>query len=261
MADAPLSTVTNALRLMTAFSTSERHLGVSELARRLQLGKSTTHRLLATLTKEGFVERAADGRYRLGIRLYELGSQVVHGIEIREVAHPVLERLRGTTHHAVHMAVLDQTETVYLERFESEQTAAMFRRIGTRVPAHCTSSGKAILAHGKPEWLTTVLNAGLPRIGPRTLTTPSALLDSLQRTRARGYATSVEESAPGVVSVGAPIFGAKGDVLAAVSVAGPLTQIPPERQEQLGKAVLDGAAEISRGMGFRGAYRAARSGT
>jgi IclR family transcriptional regulator, KDG regulon repressor len=244
------STVANALHVLGQFTYADRVLGPSELARRMGLPKSVVHRLVATLAAEGFLEPVPGGQYRLGIRLYELGALVVRGLELREVAHPVLERLRNATNETVHLAVLDGTEVVYVERMESQATLRLFSRLGTRMPAHATSSGKAILAFSPSEIVEAVLATKLGRLAPRTITTREGLLAALAKTRADGYAASIEESEIAVSSVGAPIFGDEQRVIAALSVAGPSPRLPPDMILRVAKLTCDAAAEISRGMGF-----------
>lgn len=246
-----LTTVVKAIRVMQAFSYSEPVLGVSELSRRLEMGKSTVHRILTTLVDEGFVQRTSDNRYRLGLRLYELGQVVVAGLELREVAHVPLERLRTQSGETAHLAVLEVPDVVYLERFESPSTLRLFSRLGRRSHAHATSSGKCLLAFGSQDDFATVIASGLPRVAPRTITTPRLLANALADIREKGYVVSVEESEKGVVSVGAPVFGHTGACIAAVSVAGPIMRMPPDNLDRFINLVTATAASISRSMGFR----------
>lgn len=246
-----LASVTNALRLLKTFSYDTRVIGASEAARRLGIAKSSAHRLLATLAAEGFLERLPGGQYRLGITLWELGSRMIHGIEIRDVAHPVLEALRNKTNETVHLARLDGNEVVYLDRFESQATLRLFNRVGTRNWAHCTSSGKAILSVSPDELVEQVLALGLPRMTPRTITSRSALLDALAKGRERGYVISLEESEIGVNSVGAPVFDHRGVPVAAVSVAGPSPRLTVEKLPRVGRLVREAAATISERLGYR----------
>jgi DNA-binding IclR family transcriptional regulator len=244
------STVANALHVLDQFSYTDRVLGPSELARRLGLAKSVVHRLVTTLAADGFLEPVPGGQYRLGVRLYELGSLVVHGLELREVAHPIIERLRNATNETVHLAILDGTEVVYIDRMESQATLRLFSRLGTRMPAHATSSGKVILAFGPQETVDAVLATKLRRLAPRTITTRTGLLDALATIREDGYAATVEESEVAASSVGAPIFGYEGRVIAALSVAGPSPRLTPDVIPRVAKLTCDAAAEISRGMGY-----------
>ena len=248
---ATLSTVAKTLTLLQAFTYDEPVLGVSDLARRLGLGKSTVHRMLTTLLAEGFVAKTPDDRYRLGFKLYELGQQVVNGLELREVAHPFLEQLRNESKETTHLAVLDGPEVIYLERIESPSTLRLFGRIGRRMPAHVTSSGKAMLAYSPYSVTESVLAAGLRRIAPRTITTKAVFLKALDEVRMQGYAVSFEESEAGVTSVGAPVFGHDGSVIAAVSVAGPSLRMNRDNVPSFVRMVRRTAAGISHAMGYR----------
>jgi IclR family transcriptional regulator, KDG regulon repressor len=246
--EAASSTVRKALSIVSAFSYGEPVLGVSELARRLGYGKSTVHRILTTLREEGFVERTLDDRYRLSLKLYEIGQQVAVSTELRELAHVALERLRNETGETAHLAVLAGADVVYLDRLESPHMLRVFTKLGRRRAAHATSSGKCLLAFGSPADVQAAVDGGLPRLGPRTAITRASLARILTEVRARGYATSVEESAPGVASVGAPIFDGTGSCVAAVSVAGPVARLSDEHLDRAVRLVIAAAADISRAL-------------
>jgi DNA-binding IclR family transcriptional regulator len=246
--DTPESAVARALSLLTAFTFAEPVLGVSELGRRVQLPKSTVHRLLGILVEQGFVERTVDERYRLSLKLYEIGQEVVSSRVLRQVGHVPLEKLHNDTHEATHLAVLSGPDVVYLDRLESPQMMGLFTKVGRRRSAHATSSGKVLLAFGSQADVDDAARAGLPRLGPRTITSRTRLSQALAEVRKAGYAVSSDESAPGVVSIAAPIFDRLGTCVAAVSVAGPLIRMPPERHDQLVRMVVRTAAEISKAL-------------
>jgi IclR family transcriptional regulator, KDG regulon repressor len=245
-----LSTVAKTLRVLEAFSFAEPVLGVSELARKLDMGKSTVHRALSTLLEHGYVTKTPDDRYRLGLKLHEMGQLVVSGLRLHEVAHGPLERLRVECKETVHLAVLDGTDVVFVEQMESAGLVRMFNRVGRRVPAHATSSGKCLLAFNESA-VELVLQHGLKRRAPRTITSEALLVDALDRIRTLGYSVSVEESEPGVASVGAPVFGRDGSCIAAVAMAGPALRLGDEHLLRSVRQVRRCAAEISEAMGFR----------
>jgi IclR family transcriptional regulator, KDG regulon repressor len=245
-----LSTVTRALRVLEAFSFAEPVLGVSELARKLDMGKSSVHRALSTLLENGYVAKTPDDRYRLGLKLHEMGQLVVSGLRLHEVAREPLDRLRTAGSEAVHLAVLDGLDVVYIDRFESAGTARMFNRLGLRMPPHVTSSGKCLLAFGSPHITDAVIARGLSRLAPRTITTPAVFLDALARVRADGYAVSIEESQPEVYSVAAPVFGRDGTCIAAVSRVGKAVNLANDELPKHVTLVRRCAREISDGMGF-----------
>ncbi len=245
-----LSTVAKTLRVLEAFSFAEPVLGVSELARKLGMGKSSVHRALSTLHEHGYIAKTADDRYRLGLKLHEMGQLVVSGLRLHEVAHGPLEELRVECKETVHLAVLDGADVVFVDQMESAGLARMFNRVGRRVAAHATSSGKCLLAYNDPA-VDAVLQRGLRRLAPRTITTKALLLETLDRVRTVGYAVSVEESEPGVASVGAPIFGRDGACIAAVSMAGPALRLGEDQLQRAIRQVRSCAGSISEAMGFR----------
>ena len=249
MTGTTLNSVKNALQTLRALSSEDSGLGVTELARRLGLAKSTVHRTLATLAGDGFVRQLDDGRYTLGYALWELGSRMVGQLQLREVAHPVLEELRNKTNETVHLSILDGTDVLYIDRFESEATLTLFRRLGFRMPAHATSSGKAILAFSGEAVVERVLNTGLARVAPGTITKKRDFVEALEQIRELGYVVSIDESEEGVASVGAPVFDFEDKVAGAVSVAGPSQRLPMAVIEKVKRMVRKAANDISRGLG------------
>ena len=245
-----VAVVRNALHVLTAFDYDHPILGVTELSRKLSIPKSTVSRLARTLASEGFLT-AVTGGYRLALKLHELGALVVSGVELREVAHAKLVKLRNATGETVHLAVLDGTEVVYLDRIESPNTLHLFTRIGTRMPAHSTSSGKAMLAYSAPAAVDAVVAKGLARLAPRTICTRPALERALDVIRTNGWAASVDESEPGLNSLAAPIFDYTAHVIAAISVAGPAERLSAAAMVRVAQQLREATAEISREMGYR----------
>jgi len=212
---ATLTSVRNAARVLRAFSRAGQELGITELARQLGLGKSTVHRLVTTLTAERLLERGSTpGRYRLGLVLYELGSNVTEHVDLHQAALPVIATLRHETGEMVHVAVLDGLEVVYVERLESHNLLPVFRQVGHRLPAHWTSSGKILLAALPPDELSRRLADWRPVAQtPWTITDKNRLLAELAAVAERGWAQNQEEGHRGIVSVGAPIRGRDGTVM------------------------------------------------
>lgn len=248
-----LSSVRNAARLMAAFTPGDRDLGVSELAARLGLAKSTVHRLLTTLASEHFIERDdATGRYRLGLKLYELGTIVSDHLDIHEVVEGPIENLRDRTGETVHVAILDGMSVVYIARRESEHPLILLRRVGHRNDAHCTSTGKVLLAALPPDARAALLaDRDLPAHTDRTITDRAELEAELDRVRERGYAENVGESETGGHSIAAPIRDASGRVVAAISVAGPALRFTPETTRRITTETLRTAELISARLGWR----------
>lgn len=247
-----LSSVRNAARLLKVFLSREESLGVSELARRLDLGKSTVHRLLTTLATEGLIEQdPASGGYRLGLVVFELGEAVRVHLDLHAAAGPVLASLRDETRESSQIGVLDGHDVVYVDRLESSQSLRLFTETGRRVPVHCTSSGKVLLAHLPEAELRAVLErAALTPLTPHTLTEPAALLADLVKVRRRGWAEAVDEREVGLASVAAPVRDATGTVVAAISIGAPTVRLGWRQRRHLGGVVAEAGEAVSRRLGW-----------
>jgi DNA-binding IclR family transcriptional regulator len=247
-----LSSVRNAARLLKQFSSRDRELGVSELARRLDLGKSTVHRLLVTLTAEHLLDQdPITGKYRLGLAMHDLGAAVASHMDLHEAVIVPLEQLRNATHETCQVSVLDGREVVYVERLDSPQTLRLFLEVGRRNAAHSTSTGKCLLAFLPEPELNAVLDGWkLERKTPHTITDKRELRKVLKEIRKQGYAHNLHESEVGVLSVAAPIRNLAGRVVAAMSVAGPETRMEPALP-QMTRAAMEAAAMASRRLGYR----------
>ena len=247
-----LSSVRNAARLLKIFLSREESVGVSDLARRLGLGKSTVHRLLTTLAAEGLIERDEEsGGYRLGLVVFELGEAVRVHLDLHAAAGPVLAAVREQTGESSQVGVLDGVDVVYVDRLESSQSLRLFTETGRRVPAHCTSSGKVLLAH-LPDADLTALLASMDLIAhtPHTVTEPAALRSELDRVCRRGWAEAVNERELGVASVAAPIRDASGAVIAAISIGAPVIRLAAARRRELGALVVEAGEAVSRRLGW-----------
>jgi DNA-binding IclR family transcriptional regulator len=253
MADQLLSSVRAAARLLCTFTASERELGVSELARRLGLGKSTVHRLLATLAAEHLVEmNPATGRYRLGIKLFELGTVVATRFELHEAVAMYIDDLRARTGETVQVGVLDGSEVVYIERRESLRTLRHMVDLGHRNYANCTACGKVLLAAlAEADLDRLLIGRQLPARTAHSITDPDRLRAELAVVRERGYAENIRESASDTASVAAPIYDDGKRAVAALSVAGPLSRMGEAARRRYANAALDIACRISEQLGYR----------
>ncbi|MGD9527341.1 MAG: IclR family transcriptional regulator [Pseudonocardia sp.] len=250
-----LRSVRNAARLLKEFSPTDTELGVSELARRLGLGVSTVHRLLTAMTEERLLDRGeVAGRYRLGLALYAIGANVVPRTKLHEAALPVMNELRHRTGETVHIAVLDGVDVVFVDRLEGLDTAGVFVGLGNRLPAHRTSTGKVLLAALPAETRYDVLRSMQWTAAEETSTTctildPDELNAQLDKVAERGWAQNLQESRAGIASLGAPVRGGDGEVVAGLSVAWPVGLRPPERVRRYKALVIEAAAMVSARMG------------
>ncbi len=254
---ATLGSVANAARVLKAFTQYDREWGVTDLARKLGIAKSTAHRLLATLTDEALLEQdPTTGRYRLGLVVFDLAA-AAQSTDLHEAVLGPMTELRNRTGETVQVAVLDGREVVYVERLDSPNTLRLFLEVGRRNSAHSTGCGKALLAFLPPDQLEHRLkNWKLTGKTQHTLTDPVELRRNLAEARRRGYAVNRRESEAGVISVAAPIRDASGRTVAAISVAGPAERLEPH-EHVLAQTTVECAAAISRRLGYRGSIGAA----
>ena len=208
------------LELLDSFTAAERSVGVTELARRAGLPKSTAFRLLSYLEHGGYVERVGTG-YRLGGRLFELGNRIHHCRPrgLRDIALPYLSELYTGTRHVAHLGVLEGEDVVYLEKIHGHRSVRTPSTVGGRLPAACVGLGKAMLAFSGPDIVRRVVGAGLRRRTPYSISESGRLLRELARARVHGLALDREEAAIGLTCVAAPIL-VGGRPVAAISVAG-----------------------------------------
>jgi DNA-binding IclR family transcriptional regulator len=241
-----------ALELLSVFSFREPRLSLADLATRTGIPRATAFRLLSTLEQSGFLAKE-HGAYQLGIKCFVLGNIVAGGLDLRETAHPHLMALRDTTRETTQIAILDHWQVVYLERVLSPLPVGVMRLgAGAILPAYCTGLGKTLLAF-MPEadvaaWAAT---QKFPAMTPTTITTAKRLLKELSVIRERGYGLDEEEREKGVCCIAAPIRNHIGDVVAAISAAGPVQRMPRELAgSAVASAVMSAAAAISIDLGY-----------
>src|SRR5437868_14065227 len=173
---ARLSSVANSIRLLTSFSGEEDELGITTLATRLRLAKSTVHRLATTLTSAGFLEQSETGKYRLGVALFELGALVRRRMDVANEARPKLRELLEKTGETVQLGIVDHLSVLYVYEMESRRAIRMAAAVGGRAPLHCTAVGKVLLASQPQDYVKQVLEAGLTAYTPKTVIRREAML-------------------------------------------------------------------------------------
>ncbi len=225
--------------------------GVTELASSLRLAKSTVHRLLSTLEGAGVVVGGADGTYRPGLKLWEMGCAVVRSLDVREVARPIMQALAHKTGETVHLSAWDRGEVVYIDKIDGTNPLRIHSTLGGRAPAHAVASGLAFLAFRDGAASAEGRRERLERFTGRTITTFSRLQSRLEEIRRQGYALSVGAWHPDSAGVAAPIRSHAGDVIAVISVAGPRQRVTA-RAGTLARQVRTAAVEISRALGDAG---------
>lgn len=242
MEGVPDSVLGRAMAILSAFGQEDQGLPLAELVRRTGLPKTTTHRLLAELVALRLLERDADGRHRLGSRLFELGMHASVERRLLEVAMPFLQDLYGRTQETVHLGILEGHEVVYVAKLGGHRQARSPSRIGGRMPLHCTAIGKVLLAHSGTDLLERVVAGGLERRTPHTITAPGLLRRQLDEALRTGVAFEREESTLGLVCVAAAVLDRDDRPVAAISVTGPTPRFQPEQHVGAVRAAAAGAA-------------------
>jgi DNA-binding IclR family transcriptional regulator len=254
------SSVFKALDVIDALAKAGRPVGLSELARTLGRPIPSVHRLLRTLELRDYVE-AFDGRYRLTLKLFEIGSSVVDSIDVVAEARPVCAALCDDVDETVNMSVRSGVSAVYVMKLDSPRSVRLISRLGMHAPLHCTAMGKVLLAYAEPQVQRSLLQR--MKLEPRTantITTRAALRAELADVAARGYAVDREEFDDGLVCVAAGVFASSGEIVAAISITGPAARIRRSVWKRHGALVQDAGEQISRRLGYRPVGRRQRGG-
>lgn len=239
------------LRLLECFAPHERDVSLGEIAERVGLPKSSVHRLLVTLIAHNFVERdEGTRRYRLGIRLFELGSAAIHERGLHNAAHPVLEGLAASTGETCHLAVLSEGEAVYVYKVDGPASFTMSSRVGGRAPCHATSIGKVLIAWASQDLQRQVMERPMPTYTQNTITTEEAYQTELAKVRELGYALDLEEFEEGLRCIAAPVRDQSGQVVSALGIAGPRRRLEDQQLRRLATEVVKAAHLLSRNLGF-----------
>lgn len=246
-----LSSVAAAARILREFGKHSTQLGVSQLARRVEVGKSTAHRIIWTLVAEGLLEKVEEtGLFRLTTTMGSLGASAETSQRLHEAATIPLDQLRRKTRGTLHIAILDGADVLYIERREGPGAIPLFRAVGSRNAAHVTSSGKVLLAFLPADrQKRLVQEMRLTPKTPRTITSKPDFLTELARVRHQGYAENRGESQPGMCSIAAPIRDPLGQVVASVSVAEDVEDVDRGLHHLIGP-IVETAARISSGLGW-----------
>jgi DNA-binding IclR family transcriptional regulator len=245
--DAPSTAAGRMLAVLAAFTAEHSAMSLSEISRRTGLSLTTTHRLVGELREWGALERAADGRYGIGLRILELGALAPHGLQLRELALPFLDDLHHATRANVHLAVRDGSDAVYVEALRARGAVQVLSRLGGRWPLHATGTGQVLLAFAPPEVQEQVVTAPLRRFTPNTITDPAALRRTLAEVRRTGVAVAENHLPPvGALAIAVPVRGPQDEVVAAVGVT---IQRGTARAAALVPVMAATARGISRALG------------
>lgn len=244
--------------ILEVLSQHSRGLSLRDLSRKVHLTKGTTHRLLSSLAYLDFIrQNPSNKHYLLSFRLVELGNRLLNQIDFRIEARPFLVELAENTNETAHMVILDQFEVLYIDKVEAIGNTTGLRMasmLGSRIPAHCSAVGKALLAFLPEEKLEELAGAnGLPKRTENTITRLEKLKEHLELVRRRGYAMDNEENEIGIRCIGAPIRDQRGEVIAAISISVPASRMKTRMMEaKLKDRVIETARKISDKLGYPG---------
>jgi IclR family transcriptional regulator, KDG regulon repressor len=239
------NTLIKGLCLLEVLARRGEPMGVSELASAAGMPKSGVHRLLQALVDERYVEQSGSGRYRVSIKLWEVASAALPGLDLRRHAQTVMHALLDGTGESVHLSVLDQRDVVYVHKLEAATNPVRaYSQIGGRVPAHCVATGKAMMAFRGPRWLSVTAE----HLAPATVNSivePRAFLAEMSRIRAQGYASNAGEWRIGINGLAAPIFDDAGTVVGAIGISGPAARLDGPRRDDYIARILEAGQTLS----------------
>jgi PcaR/PcaU/PobR family beta-ketoadipate pathway transcriptional regulator len=249
-----IESLSRGLTILSVLSESQLPLSLTELSHKIHLSKSTVQRLTYTLQELGYLDRDGETKkFRLGHKTLLIGLSVMKNLDLRKVAFPFLDKTSKEIGETVNLAILDGTEIVYVERIKTQQILNINLEVGSRLPAYCTSMGKAMMAFLPPHRLEALLKeTNLKPQTSNTITSKEGLKKDLEKVKRCGFATNNEELSVGLRSVAAPVRNASGEVIAAVNIAVPSIRVRLKRLETvLARKVMETADLISFTLGYR----------
>lgn len=249
-----VQSVDRTLSILELLSNYNDGLGITEISGMIDLHKSTVHRLLGTLIYKGYViQDTSTNKYKLSLKLYELGSKRIAGMDILKSSKPYTEKLMKTVNEVVHLVIRDDNDIVYIDKVEADNTIRMASTVGRRSPLYRTSVGKAMLAYLSEEEIEEVWrNSKIEKLTEYTITDLEEFKKELKEIKEKRYAIDNEENELGVRCIGAPVFNHNGKVEGAISISGPTIRVTRERIEEFAVEVKKYADLISKELGYRG---------
>ena len=249
-----VQSVDRTLTILEVLSDYNEGLGITEISKLIDLHKSTVYRLLGTLIYKGYViQDMFSNKYKLSLKLYELGSKRVSSMDILKSSKSYTEKLMKRVNEVVHLVIRDENDIVYIDKVEADNTIRMASTIGRRSPLYCTSVGKAILAYLPEEEVKQIWeNSKIEKLTEYTITDFNVFQKELGEIKEKGYAIDNEENEMGVRCIGAPVFNHNGSIEGAISISGPAIRVTKEKIEEFANEVKKYASLISKELGYRG---------
>lgn len=253
MSTQTLSSVTNALRILRLYTDQQKELSFTEIQQLTQLPKSTTHRLITSLTNEGFLTRNPRNRkYRLGLTILRLGGVIFSHRELYKEALPIVQNLSQKLNESAHICFIENEEVTYLFRIESEHPDRLLTQIGRKNPIHCTSEGLCILAFQNEKMINKIINTPLYPYTPYTLTNADDLRECLETIKKDGYFVAKETYYENYTGIAAPIRDNTGLVVSSLSIIGHSARIKEKGVTMFTEQITRATTKISEQLGFYG---------
>jgi DNA-binding IclR family transcriptional regulator len=259
--ESPSVAVERALAMLEAVAQDFDGLSNADISRKLNIPKSSASYILRTLETQGYLNRNAEtGKYRVGLKVLSLSRGALTGIDVREVALPIMRHLMKQTNLTCHLAILDGPMAVYIEKVEPEGFIKMDTWVGRRMPVHATSVGKSLVAYiGREKVEKIIEERGMEKRTPKTITSLPRLFRELEKVREQGYAVDDEENNLGARCMGAPIFNQGGTIEAALGLSGTVQQVNSHTMPRMIEHLKDAARHVSLQLGYRAPHRRASS--
>lgn len=248
-----VQSIDRAIAILECFNEENKELRLSDISERLGLNKSTVHGIISTLKYHGFISQDDETqKYRLGIRFIRFGDLVVNSLNIRNVAMPVIVEVCNKIEETVHVAMLDGTDVVWIEKKECNKSIKTSTTIGARLPAYTTADGKIIISYQNKDKIKTYIPKRIPQHTKNTITNKADFIKKLEEMKQKGYAIDNEEFVEGIKCVAAPIFDHDGKVRFSLSTTGPAFRMKDDKIKELIVIIKEAANEISRRIGYKG---------
>jgi len=243
-----IKSIDKALSLLEFLSKNGNEIGIAEISEKMNMGLSTVHRILNTLKYRGYIlQNQKTAKYRLGMKLFELGCEVQGTKNLIKTIRPYLRKLSKITNETANLAILEDKEVIYLDTIESSETLRTEIIQGSRTPAHCTALGKTLLAFLEDIVFEQIYGSdeNIISITPQSISSLEDLKKELRKVQKQGYALDIEESMIGINCIGAPIFNKDREAIAAISITGPASRFTLDKMENTKKHLFSISKEIS----------------
>lgn len=249
-----VQSVDRTLSIIEVLSDYEEGLGITDISEKVNLHKSTVHRLLNTLIYKGYVmQDSSTNKYGLTLKLFELGNKRVEQMNLVSVAEPYLKELMERTEEVVHLVVREKSEIVYVSKVEPQKTIRMYSRIGKRMPIYSTAVGKAMMANMNEKELDKLWNeSDVRKLTEKTIVDLGQMKEHLEEVKLKGYAIDEQENEQGLRCIGAVLKNYNGNICGAISVSGSILSFTEDKVEKFAPYLIEYARIISRELGYKG---------